>query len=246
MWESVIFFIISAIGFIIFLLNKGRKINLIGFAIFLIAFFGYLQTQIEETEALYTAWATVVLAFFAAMTLYENNRLRKDSNEKEQRDRKEKLLKEMSDWANNLQTVISDFNESQVNRVVFLLPIIYNLKRKILNLKAEQYGLIKIAEIIDKELALSIRLIDEPTDKNINLLDGIVGELATLVININKYIFNDYAGITIRKLIKPEYTNIDATLCIVYIDKLDIDTRKLIEQIALKRAESINPSNINR
>lgn len=93
--------VIAIIGLILFLVGRGLKKRFmysLGIAFFLGSGVSLFVKSAEIREIL-TAAASVFAVFIAAISINETRRIRSDSMDKENRDRKERLVNEIIDWA---------------------------------------------------------------------------------------------------------------------------------------------------
>ncbi len=82
--------------------EKGSFKRSSGALIFVFGIFTFLYAFIANLADVFTVWATLVLAGVAVFSFEENRRLRKQYKEREERDRKERLLNEIIEWAEDI------------------------------------------------------------------------------------------------------------------------------------------------
>jgi len=74
----------------------------LGAVLFVFAIFIFLYANIADLADVFTVWATLVLAGVAIFSFEESRRLREENRQKEERDRKERLLNEIIEWATDV------------------------------------------------------------------------------------------------------------------------------------------------
>ena len=120
--NAIVILSIVVVGItIIFYSNvtRNRNINTLGFAFFLFAVFVTID-KYEGFAVKISAFATLIVAFAAFAAIEENRHLRSEKRQQEERDRKERLLNEMIEWAED----ITAFNiEADINLYLNLLSI---------------------------------------------------------------------------------------------------------------------------
>lgn len=117
--KSLIALIILIVAIFLFSRKPTEKDTFrhgLGASLFVFAIFGFLHANVADLADVFTAWATIVLAGIAALSFEESRRLRKQYKEREERDRKERLLNEIIQWAIDVSncefmTDVSDLRE---------------------------------------------------------------------------------------------------------------------------------------
>lgn len=102
--ESLIALIIMIVAFFLFSKkptehNLFRSRRVWGTLLFVFGIFVFLYANIADLADVFTVWATIVLAGVAVFSFEESRRLRKQYKEREGRDRKERLLNDIQNWA---------------------------------------------------------------------------------------------------------------------------------------------------
>ena len=95
---TFVFVIAALISIIIGILRKTIVGWIIGIPI-LLALLLYTLIANPNMSIALSAFSTIALTIFASLTLFINLQLRKDAKDKEDRDRKERLLNEIIEWA---------------------------------------------------------------------------------------------------------------------------------------------------
>jgi hypothetical protein len=99
-WILLLGGIATIIGFLI--LAKVIKIKngeIYGYTLILLSVLLFLIVILDDIGNVVMAWATVALVLATFLTLNENRRLRSDALIREKREYEDKLLKEVTDWA---------------------------------------------------------------------------------------------------------------------------------------------------
>ena len=102
--NAIVILFMLAVGITIILygnVKRNRYLNILGFAVFLFAIFVVID-RYEGFAVKISAFATLVLAFAAFAAIDENRRNRQDSIERENLDRKERLVDEVAKWLREL------------------------------------------------------------------------------------------------------------------------------------------------
>ena len=81
--------------------NLFRSRRVWGALLFVFAIFVFLFANIADLADAFIVWATIVLAGVAVFSFEESRRLRKQYKEREELDRKERLLNEIIEWASD-------------------------------------------------------------------------------------------------------------------------------------------------
>jgi hypothetical protein len=103
--NAIVTLFIFAVGITIIIygnVTKNRNLNGLGFGIFLFAVFVVID-KYEGFAVKISAFATLAVAIAAFASIEENRRVRKDSIERESRDRKERLIDEVAKWLRELE-----------------------------------------------------------------------------------------------------------------------------------------------
>lgn len=103
--NAIVILFIFAVGITIILygnVTRNRYLNILGFSIFLFAVFVVID-RFEGFAVKISAFAALVVAFAAFAAIDENRRNRQDSIERENRDRKERLIDEVAKWLRELE-----------------------------------------------------------------------------------------------------------------------------------------------
>ena len=82
--------------------TRNRNLYILGFAFLLLAVFLVID-KYEGFAVKISAFATLIMAFAAFMSIDESRRIRQDSIERESRDRKERLVDEVAKWLRELE-----------------------------------------------------------------------------------------------------------------------------------------------
>lgn len=101
--------IIAVIGLIILfngIRRKGRILQAIGAAFIFSALISFLS--VPETRELLLAGAAIAAIFLSMVSIYDSRRLRADGIEKDERNRKQSELNEITEWAINILSTGSD------------------------------------------------------------------------------------------------------------------------------------------
>ena len=83
--------------------NPFRSRQVLGAVLSSFAIFVFLYSNITDIADVFIAWASMVLAGAAIVSFEESRRLRKQYKEREERDRKERLLNEIIEWVLNVK-----------------------------------------------------------------------------------------------------------------------------------------------
>jgi hypothetical protein len=233
-------------------LPRGLTPVVIGILLILIGLYKFLFEATGSVNDAVMAFSTFTLAVVAAFTLIENNKLRKDSKEKEERDRKERALIDIIDWAKRLQTIVTSFKYKSINTLPDILS-------ELQSIKAEQTAFIKIGKNISTELTdfILLKRPDNFVPKNPqdNLLDTFITDIEELSENLPKLITDVIINDSPMTLIKSIYLDeryshlgIKAIETVLFNKALT----KIIENASSLRAELIDsiskptsPSNTN-
>lgn len=73
--------------------------RILGAVLFVFAIFVFLNANIADLADVFTVWATLVLAGVAIFSFEESRRLREENRQREERERKDRLLNEITEWA---------------------------------------------------------------------------------------------------------------------------------------------------
>jgi hypothetical protein len=87
-----------------------RRRRVLGALLFVFAIFVFLHANIADLADVFTVWATLVLAGVAVFSFEESRRLREENRQREERERKERLLNEILEWAIDVLKLNSDLN----------------------------------------------------------------------------------------------------------------------------------------
>jgi membrane protein implicated in regulation of membrane protease activity len=98
---EIAFIIIGLIILLIGLLKKSAALIIVGVAMFLSLLLYTLISNPNMSYAL-SAFSTIALALFAGVTIFLSYQARKDASDREKRDRREKLLNEIIEWAEDV------------------------------------------------------------------------------------------------------------------------------------------------
>lgn len=104
-YDAILIISLFAVGITIMLrgnATRNRALNVAGFLVFLVAVFVVIYIY-EQFAVKVSAFAALLVAFGAFGAIEENRRLRKDSIEREERDRKERLVDETAKWLRELE-----------------------------------------------------------------------------------------------------------------------------------------------
>ena len=102
--NAIVVLFVFAVGITIIIYGnviKNRNLNVLGFGVFLFAVFIVID-KYEGFAVKISAFATLAVAIAAFAAIEENRRLRKDSIERESRDRREQLVDEIAKWLREL------------------------------------------------------------------------------------------------------------------------------------------------
>lgn len=105
--QSLIALIILLVAYFLFFEKPTEKIpfrRVLGAALFVFGIFIFLYANIADLADVFIAWATIVLAGAALLSFAESRSLRKQYREREERDRKERLLDKICDWVLEIHT----------------------------------------------------------------------------------------------------------------------------------------------
>lgn len=94
--------ILIVAGFLISAKKPAKKVpskRILGAVLFVFATFVFLHANIADLANVFTIWATLILAGVAVFSFEESRRLREENRQKEERDRRERLLNEIIDWS---------------------------------------------------------------------------------------------------------------------------------------------------
>ena len=103
--NAIVILSIFAVGITVILhgnAKRNRKLNVLGFAVFLVAVFIVIDMY-EGFAVKISAFATLAVALAAFASIEENRRVRQDSVERESRDRRERLVDEVAKWLRELE-----------------------------------------------------------------------------------------------------------------------------------------------
>jgi len=103
-YNAILISSIFAVGITIMLrgnATRNRNLNVAGFIVFLFAVFVVIY-RYEEFAVKISAFAALLVAFAAFASIEESRRIRRDSVEREGRDRKERLVDEVARWLREL------------------------------------------------------------------------------------------------------------------------------------------------
>jgi hypothetical protein len=120
--NAIVILAIFIVGISIILygnVTRNRNINTLGFALFLFAVFVIID-KYEGFAVRISAFAALLVAFAAFAAIEENRRLRFERRQQEDRDRKEHLLNEIIEWAEDMTTFSID---ADVNLYLNLLSV---------------------------------------------------------------------------------------------------------------------------
>lgn len=104
-YDVILIIFIFAVGLTIILrgnATRNRTLNTLGFIVFLVGVFVVIY-KYEEFAVKISAFAALLVAFAAFASTEENRRIRRDSVERESRDRKERLIDEIARWLRELE-----------------------------------------------------------------------------------------------------------------------------------------------
>jgi preprotein translocase subunit YajC len=161
-FKSIIALIIMMVGLFLFSkrpterkLLKNKRVW--GTFLFVCGIVLFLQANLTDLADVFTVLATIVLAAVAVFSFEESRRLRKQYAEREERDRKERLLKEISDWAEDAFRCFITAHPDTIPKIikenrVRLAPI--EAKNTIMINLANEFG--KAFQAIVKEAATNL------------------------------------------------------------------------------------------
>jgi len=101
------------------ILSKRLSGRIAGAALFVLGAFVFLRAYIADLADVFTVWATIVLAGVAVFSFEESRRLRKQYKEREENDRKERLLNEIIEWTIDVagwNFKLYNFIEAQISK----------------------------------------------------------------------------------------------------------------------------------
>ena len=165
--------IILAIGFF----RKKRTVEVVGISLLiavLIAFF----VESQEVRDILVSFAIVVVAIISAANINESRNIRKESAEKEKRDRKERLLNEIIDWAEDIRKISSE--SIAPSEIVLDDPTMQiapqmdflRLRKSYQDLNTKSVSVKAIAKIFGGNLLSAVEKVIQKLDETIETLKG--------------------------------------------------------------------------
>jgi hypothetical protein len=100
------------VGVLIILVSKrsqNRWTMILGPALIIAAIFSIFIKSFEFRDIM-VAFASIFAVIFSAVSIYQSEKIRKDTLEKEAKDRKERYLDEIISWANDVNTKVYDYD----------------------------------------------------------------------------------------------------------------------------------------
>lgn len=101
-------------------MEKNTFRRSLGASLFVFAIFVFLFANITDLADVFTAWATIVLAGIAALSFEESRRLRKQYKAREERDRKERIIRDIVEWAAGIDIIFLGTNAKNISGLPLL------------------------------------------------------------------------------------------------------------------------------
>ena len=213
--------------------KKKRRLHFWGVGL-LVAAFVLLFVKSTELREILIALAAVFAVFIAAFSIDETRRLRKDSLDRESRDRKERLLNEIIEWAMSISTcgidVDIDFwvqlvsggrDEDESEGKDENSERIQALERRhrayllfaVLAISKKSEYMCTITRKIGRDLYEATKEVEANLDKQVALLrKGLTDKVTTTQIGIHMQGLGESAGKVIKEAVKIKTQNA-ATTC---------------------------------
>lgn len=160
--QGLLALIIMILAFFLAFGKPTKKIprRLGGMAVFVFGSFLFLYAYIAEFDRVLTVWATLILAAVAVFSFEESRRLREENRQREERERKERLLNEIIDWATDVLRCCHQFEipiTGSVNGELLLRRIEANRVTKLGEIACTSQYLMVVASKINTEVFDAIR-----------------------------------------------------------------------------------------
>ena len=81
--------------------------RILGATLFVLAIFVFLFANITDLADVFTVWATLILAGVAIFSFEESRHLRGENRQREEREREERFLERIIDWAEGITVFVS-------------------------------------------------------------------------------------------------------------------------------------------
>ena len=196
--NALIIFSIIIVGMTIILYGnviKNRNLNILGFIIFLLAVFVFID-KYEGVAVKISAFAALLVAFAAFAAIDENSRLRLERRQQEERDRKERLLNTVITWGIDIAKC-----ESELPLPFLPVPELFRLGEKSAKVAVEHINAVTRVNLALRYQTLDakseyIKSIAKKFDKNFGgnllpLVEQTANKLAENIIIINKLVKGD-------------------------------------------------------
>lgn len=242
--QILLLFAVLLVGLIILaigLVRKKRTVEVAGISLLiavLIAFF----VESQEVRDILVSFAIVVVAIISAANINELRKMRKESAEKENRDRKERFLNELIEWLTGVEERILTSEKS----------IVEGIKEDLANIADEKAtgGVFKLENLrmLDKDISRITLLqkefrgckyfkevafgIDDTLDEQIGKVLQFVSARIAIIVKVGE------EGLRTEKIDKEELLK----LCLV--NKTNIESLNLSEKGLLLAQMSINAGDI--
>ena len=157
--------------------NLFRSRRVWGALLFVFAIFLFLHANIADLADVFIVWATIVLAGTAVFSFEESRRLRKQYTEREERDRKERLLDEIIEWASGCMSCAFEINRpsigeaKSIERYINRLQIELEDKLKFFKTKTGYIKGIATPSLFGQSLSKAVNISIECLDLTINLIE---------------------------------------------------------------------------
>ena len=168
----------------------------LGASLFVFAIFVFLHANIADLADVFTAWATIVLAGIAALSFEESRRLRKQYKEREEWDRKERLLNEISEWAIdiykcNFGREITRVGEGEIEKIEHEMISLGNLlmEHQALSARGERI----------KVIANGLKNKDKGLESTVDSLTKCINKVRNAIIKCMEDINNEANSVDLRE-----------------------------------------------
>lgn len=191
---------IFAVGITVILYGnatRNRNLNVLGFAVFLFAIY-FVIDRYEGFAVKISAFATLTVAIAAFAAIDENRRMRLEKREQEQKDRKERMLNEIHNWATKVLKNMLLASRFSTHLADFKVTIM-NCRNELLLSVAES---IKVRAVCNS-LSLNTQISASDADRiktSMKLVDESLNDFITMLLAID---INNVTVKTLGPLVEP-------------------------------------------
>ena len=177
-WVAIVIIIVGFIFLIIAAFNKKQKSIVFGLGFFILGLL-YMFIRDIEFRNLMLALSSIIALILSYLSFLQSERIRKDTLDKEDRDRKERLLNEIIEWAEDIRKSSSENVDPKY--IILDSPVMaiasqqgfLQLQKRYQDLnKKSAYMKEVISKVFGCELVSAVEKVIQQLDNNIEMLRG--------------------------------------------------------------------------